>query len=201
MNLCNRTQIVKFHWLIKQACKLCTAQDERKKIIFTTWQLYNRIDVKWCTFLPQQKQTHNRELNHFAEWTFSNWHTFPKLLFRFFGPCKAGRNSITCNGMWLYLQRFWQLGRYVKRLERTFWLFVFFYCCLVLEGNCNWRENQLILVFFCWHSKFAMGNWKTVCRRHFNRIEWIRFSSEKLCVLRNEYIRNTKKEMKSEFFM
>lgn len=79
--------------------------------------------------------------------------------------------------------------------------FCFFYCCLVLEGNCNWRENQLILVFFCWHSKFAMGNWKTVCRRHFNRIEWIRFSSEKLCVLRNEYIRNTKKEMKSEFFM
>lgn len=25
--------------------------------------------------------------------------------------------------------------------------FCFFYCCLVLEGNCNWRENQLIFVF------------------------------------------------------
>lgn len=36
-----------------------------------------------------------------------------------------------------YLQRFLQLERYVRRFVQTFLHFVFFYCRVVLKGNCK----------------------------------------------------------------
>lgn len=129
IDLCNRTTSAKFRWLIKRnvriyvfSCEDC-AWEKEKNISATTWQLYNHGDVKYYSIFTatrtneKRKNSATERHNHFSNGNYKFF--FPMNLTNHFRM----QYSLMKIEIW-YLQRFWQLGRYVKRLVRTFWLFV-----------------------------------------------------------------------------
>lgn len=183
-SLCNRTQ--NFIDLSTERANYLQHEnwEEEKKNIFTTWQLYNRDDVKWCTlFSPQQSITTAN---------FSITFEFQLKTTRFPGRTFFIRHSrlffFTSQSQWKFhhMQRCCVVLTAVLAtgaIREAAEMNILTFCCFLLLPGAQ-RKLQLkrkrINDAFQQITNHLMGI--SICRRHCNRKQRIGYRKKRLTV-------------------